>query len=80
MSDLGLLKERGKYKKLCREAEALYVAIQISTTESKKVTQRAITQTNNLKKSELRQRIHALAGCRKTLVFSCSLGEIATIS
>lgn len=46
MSDLGLLKERAKCKKLCREVGALYVAIQMSTIESKRATQRALSEVD----------------------------------
>lgn len=60
MSDLGLLKERAKYKKLCIEFEALQVAVQVSTIESNRAVKQALSELERLKKAEIRKRNHTL--------------------
>lgn len=60
MSDLGLLKERAKYKKLCIEFEALQVVVQVATIESNRAAKQAISELEMLKKTEIRKRNHIL--------------------
>jgi len=60
MSDLGLLKERTKYKKLCIEFEALQVAVKVATIESNRAARQALSELEMLKKTEIRKRNHIL--------------------
>jgi hypothetical protein len=60
MSDLGLLKERAKYKKLCIEFEALQVVVQVATIESNRAAKEAMAELEMLKKAEVRKRNHIL--------------------
>ena len=60
MADLGLLKERAKYKKLCVELEVLQVAAQVATIECNRAAKQAISEMEMLKKTEIRRRNHVL--------------------
>ena len=60
MADLGLLKERVKYKKLFCEYQALHVVLQMATISSNRAANQAMAESEKLKKAEIRKRNHIL--------------------
>ena len=83
MTDIALLKERAKFRRLCREYEALLVLLQGATMDFRKTMDQQEEAASTIKKSELRLHIHELeleiSRLRKTFAVKASASVLTHI-